>query len=209
MSLNNDTDILVDVPCVILAGGNSMRFGSPKGLAELRGKPIVVHVLENITKQTSGPVMINANQPKLYEDFGNVIEDPAEFRLLGPLAGILSAILWAEDANYEKVATVPIDSPMLPGTLLQKLMEFSGPTFAATAERDHYLTGLWSVRQKIDLQEFLFKENYKAKDWVSSCSATPCLFDDGNAELHFSNINSRDDLQRLNNALGLIHLESK
>ena len=48
-----------DIPICILAGGTSRRFGSDKALAVLDGKPLLSHVLERLSDQTSGLIAIN------------------------------------------------------------------------------------------------------------------------------------------------------
>lgn len=187
----------VEFPCIILAGGGSTRFGSPKGLAHFRGLPLIEHVLTNMKRQTNGPVLINANNPSDYEAYGEMIEDPAEFRDCGPLAGILAAMIWARNAGFDQVATVPVDAPRLPNVLLQKLQTGSPPTFASTPARSHYVTGLWPVSLQPGLQAFLRSERRSVRSWLQSCSATVCTFDEANSDLAFANINTREDLERL------------
>ena len=110
-----------DVTAVILAGGRSQRMGGEdKGLVELAGKAMVGHVIERIRPQAGG-VIINANRNlERYQAFGYPVisDDIGDYS--GPLAGMASAMRLA-DSDY--LATVPCDSPLIPGDLVQRLYE--------------------------------------------------------------------------------------
>jgi len=192
---------LLDIPCVILAGGTSERFGSPKGLAKLQGSPLVEYILLSLKKQTSAQIRINASQDSPYNAYGRLIEDPPEFRSIGPLAGIMSALLWARQQGYDRVVTVPIDSPLLPSSLLRKFQDRSPPTFAATGDGEHYVTGLWPVSLCEELRVFLQSGQRSVRGWIEMCAAKPCLFDCPNNAIEFTNINTLADLEALERAL--------
>ena len=53
---------------IILAGGASERFGCDKGLLELAGKPLVLHVFDRIKNQVDEVIVIvgSAEQKRLY-----------------------------------------------------------------------------------------------------------------------------------------------
>lgn len=186
----------VDFPCVVLAGGKSVRFGSPKGLVDFNGRPLISHVITNMSEQTSAPVVINADPKGPYSAFGETIFEPEEFREMGPLAGILSSLIWAQSEGFEHVATVPLDVPLLPSELLDELQKLA-PSFALTSSRRHYVIGLWPISLMDDLTSFLRSGGRSAKDWVRDCSAKPCLFDKSSSEQAFSNLNTPQDLARL------------
>ncbi|NQY15553.1 MAG: NTP transferase domain-containing protein, partial [Henriciella sp.] len=78
---------LSDIPCVILAGGGSRRFGSPKGLADFNGAPLISRIVEMISRQSSAPIAINANETRHYEAMAlPILSDDADKAGIGPLA---------------------------------------------------------------------------------------------------------------------------
>ena len=94
--------------------------GEDKGLVELAGQTMVGHVVERIRPQV-GSLIINANRNlERYQTLGyRVISDEiGDFS--GPLAGMASAMRLAQ-TSY--LATVPCDSPLIPGELVQRLYE--------------------------------------------------------------------------------------
>ena len=188
---------LVDFPVVILAGGKAERFGSPKGLAKLGEKMLIEHVLENMMKQTSVPVRINGSVEGPYAKFDDIIVDDSALDGQGPVAGLLAALKWAERAGYDKVATVPVDAPFLPENLLSTLDRCHTPSFAVTEKDNHYVIGVWNVALADMANEFLQSGRRSAKDWTQYCGARPCVFEGAEMSRLFENINTPEDLERV------------
>ena len=83
-------DPLVDITGVILAGGESRRFGSNKALALLHGKPLVQHVTETVSSVFNDCLLVT-NSPEQY-DFLNIPMIKDRYQDKGPLAGIHAAL---------------------------------------------------------------------------------------------------------------------
>ncbi len=119
---------------VVLAGGLARRMGGgDKPLRELRGRPILAHVLERLAPQVAG-VALNANgDAARFAAFGlPVWPDPLPDHP-GPLAGILAAM---ESSPCDWVVTVPGDGPFLPADLVARLhaaREAAGTPLACAA----------------------------------------------------------------------------
>src|SRR5690242_16158109 len=104
-------------PAVILAGGASRRMGVPdKCLLPLDGKPLLGHVLETLAPQVTD-ILLNTNSaPENFTIFGHEIRADVLPDRLGPLAGVLTGLLWAREihphARY--LVSAPADAPLLP-----------------------------------------------------------------------------------------------
>ncbi|WP_298716151.1 molybdenum cofactor guanylyltransferase MobA [uncultured Oceanisphaera sp.] len=107
-----------DITAVILAGGEGRRMnGADKGLLELWGKPLVVHLLERLAPQV-GRVLINANRNlDCYRQLAPVVPDN-DVHYAGPLAGFEAGL---SHAPSEWVLFVPCDSPLVPMDLAHRL----------------------------------------------------------------------------------------
>jgi len=119
---------------VVLAGGQSRRFGSDKALAVHDGKALLTHAFDAlsgwcelvvISGRAEGPAPCLPDWPR-----------PG----MGPLAGLTAALRLAVDEDFDAVLSCGVDSPGLP----QNLPELLGPGPAIIAEQP--VIGLWPAR---------------------------------------------------------------
>lgn len=105
----------------IIAGGRSVRFGSPKPLATVRGERMVDRVARALEPCTESVVLI-ANDEQLAHQVGlpwrhDVLQD------VGSLAGIHAALLWARERDCGGILALAADMPLVPTSLLRRLRE--------------------------------------------------------------------------------------
>ncbi|KIO69927.1 molybdenum cofactor guanylyltransferase [Caldibacillus thermoamylovorans] len=110
---------------VVLAGGESRRFGSPKAFAEIDGIPFYQCSINAIQPFCSSIVIVT--KPNLQEKFKRdrhnvaVINDVKEFRGQGPLAGLYSAMEYRGSPWY---MVTPIDVPFVEASIFGQLIKF-------------------------------------------------------------------------------------
>lgn len=171
--------------------------GRDKGLVPFRGRPLVVYALEAL-RAVAGQVVISANRSReIYAGFGcPVIADECrEFE--GPLAGLLSAMAWADT---EFVLTVPCDTPLVTACVLKRLVEdqVASDCDIAVAHDGERLHPVFLIARRsllADLQAFLASGERKVEAWLArhrtrrtDCSDVPELF---------ANVNSLEELRAL------------
>ena len=94
---------------VILAGGESRRFGSPKCLARLHGRPLWSRAAAALQPCSDGVVAV-ANDPRLAEAMS--LETRRDLRPgLGPLGGVETALAWAADKGSSGALVLAGDMP--------------------------------------------------------------------------------------------------
>lgn len=197
-----------NIPAIVLAGGLSRRMGGvDKTLMKLGGKPMISHALDCLEKQ-AGPLMINANgDANRYEKLGYpVVADVYEGHA-GPLAGILTAMRWAQKStpNAKWIVTVAADTPFLPADLVSKLLSAAGHNFSTIAlafsgERIHPVVGMWPLSLADDLEAFLNNEkSRKVLAFVDNYTLAKVSFGglnvDGIEVDPFFNVNTPEDLE--------------
>ena len=153
-------------PGVILAGGGARRLGgNGKAFIEIAGAPLVELTIKSFKSQVNN-LAINSRDPKIFSDFEfPIIEDfLVEDGGAGPLAGISSAIKWAKTLkNIEThVAIVPVDTPLLPLDLVQRLsldlsINNSDIIMASSNGNIYPVIGLWSLALDSYLDKALYK----------------------------------------------------
>ena len=100
---------------VVLAGGQSTRFGSDKALAELGGHTLLARAVDALSGWCEHVIVAGretAPAPTI-PDWPNAG--------MGPLAGIAAGLHHARDEGYDSVLTCGVDSVNLPENLLELL----------------------------------------------------------------------------------------
>lgn len=108
----------IPVTIAILAGGQSTRMGADKSFVPFRGKPLISHVLEKVS-QLSLPIMLIANNRKLYETFGLPIFGDLQVGK-GSLGGLYTALHYSSTSH---IICVACDMPCLNPALLRYLID--------------------------------------------------------------------------------------
>lgn len=96
---------------VVLAGGQSTRFGSDKALAELDGHTLLARAVDTLSGWCEYVVVVGRETAP-----APTIPDWPHPHM-GPLAGIAAALHFARDEGYETVLTLGVDSIGLPENL--------------------------------------------------------------------------------------------
>ncbi len=160
---------------VILAGGRSLRMGGgDKCLLPMRGKPLIAHILETLAPQT-GDVLINTNSdPGPFLKFGLPVLPDAIPGFQGPLAGLLTGMLWSRRRHPKQVYLLSVagDVPFLPDDLVARLYEDLADgqadiAIAACPLASHPTIGLWPVDLAQRLEHDLMETNIRSMlDWI-------------------------------------------
>ncbi len=159
---------------VVLAGGLSRRMGGgDKGLRELDGKPLMLHVIERLSRQAA-PIAINANgDAARFASFGLPVIPDATGEYAGPLAGVLAGMRWAAQAapHARFIATAACDTPFFPEDLVESFLAatqgaYPAIVLAMSEEQIHPVFGLWPVALAGDLANALASGTRKVLHWT-------------------------------------------
>lgn len=190
----DQSHFLTDIPCVILAGGQARRFGTPKGLARLNGRTLLDHICECLRSQTKGDIVLNASLDGPYTNQGLDLVPDTEFIGDGPLSGLRTAMHYAQAQGHSSVITVPVDTPFLPQNLVETLSTYDGPVIAKSEGQAHPVCGLWPTDLLKPLKIFLMSGQRSAHAWVRACEAKAADFTPAGGIDPFFNINTQEDL---------------
>ncbi len=194
---------------VILSGGKSRRMeGKDKAFLKIGRKTLLGRSIENLDKQVEF-VAINTNSAdQKYKKYGLPVLKDIASGYLGPLAGVLTAMLWAEKKGYKNVVTVAVDTPFFPENFVEKMKEEKiksqakivlARSFSIEYKKFvvHPTFGLWSNSLNEDLTESLDKGTRKVLDWVFRHPVGYVNFVNEGIDPFF-NINQNEDLDALN-----------
>ena len=185
---------------VILAGGQSRRFGGGyKTLYTFNKMSILERIIQNFKKLKVEIVLnANSNEDQFLKTGLHLIKDELE-NFQGPLAGICSSMKWVLEnrKNIEWIFTSPSDTPFLNKNLVNKFLstDYNNKTniiIAKSSNKTHPVIGFWHISLIKSLEEFLAKDNRKIMHWVERHNYEILNFENKN---NFFNINTQADLE--------------
>ena len=200
----NDNNILA----VVLAGGQSKRFGEDKNQAKLGNLTLLEHVLEKVTKKFK-KILIVSNQNLNIKKLNSITIVPDCIQgNLGPLVGVLTAMKWIKKNNeqYKWIATFPCDTPFFDTSIIEEYkskinLNESLLYFVKSNEKRHNIFGLWSVKLKDTLENDLVDNNYrKVEGWADKIGVKIINIKTDKLD-YFFNINTKSDLEQANKLL--------
>lgn len=182
----------------ILAGGQSSRMGSDKGLCEIKGRPMIEWVVSGVKDLGIQLVIISNNLE--YKKFGYpVIPDVIPNK--GPLGGIYTAL---KHSSTERNIVLSCDSPFVNGSIVERLFNQSENEEMAIASYENNLyplIGLYSKSLIPRVFEALEKNELKLTRFCKSqqVKIIPFKIDENQVtSFTFENMNTPEDLSRIN-----------
>ena len=182
-----------DIQVFILAGGQSSRMGSDKGMLVWKEKIFVEHILSAL-KPIFNDIIIVSNRPMGYSHLGyDVIED--KVKDIGPLGGFYTGLHYTlKRLNL----FVSCDSPMLSSTFFTEMLNSSSPdkiSFCSVRGKLHPIPVLLNKDVLDKMEASIQRAMYKL---MSFYDHFPCQqIDMTHFEHEMLNINTPDDYNSL------------
>jgi molybdopterin-guanine dinucleotide biosynthesis protein A len=183
----------------IQAGGESRRMGENKAQLDFRGQPLIVRVLERVTR-LADEILVTTNQPETY-NFLHVPCVPDLLPGLGALGGLYTAL---SAAHHAIVAVVACDMPFVNAELLafQQEVLLATPADAVIPRVPQGLEPFHAVYRKATclplVKAALEKGQRRVDSWLTQAHIrylTPEEITRHDPDgLAFLNINTPDDL---------------
>jgi len=191
-----------EITAVVLAGGQGQRMGGmDKGWVNFQGRPMIHHVLEQISPQVQS-VLINANRSlEEYQSLGHQVVEDIEQGYHGPLMGMLTGLT---HAKTDWVLFVPCDIPLLPKDVVEKLNEAVAKNDVDVAvvhdgERLQPVISLMRRSLLPSLDAWLAEGKRKIDRWYMQHRMVVVPFD--SPEEDFMNLNTQQEVQELEQRL--------
>jgi molybdenum cofactor guanylyltransferase len=170
---------------VIIAGGQSKRFGGDKAQAMLGGRALIEHVAVHLDAQCDAVIICG----RTWGNRISIADRPGPG--LGPLGGLCAALHYGATHGFDIVVTTACDTmpvPVIP-------VGGSGPTVVA----GHYLFGQWPVTLAPLLDAHLATtQDRSMRHWIAVSRARQITV---TATLH--NLNTQADFRRYLQTQGL------
>ena len=169
---------------IVLAGGQSSRFGPDKAEAIWRGRSLIHHTATELARCCDSIAIAGRSWGGLL-----ALEDWPRSGL-GPLGGVASALRYAGSHGFDEVLSVPVDCVSLPRTLRHSLL--TSPSYLEVQP----VIGLWPVAALSVLERILQSGGRRSLHaFARGINARSVSIDDD-----IPNINTPQDLADLNAA---------
>ena len=163
---------------VLLVGGASRRFGSPKALAELEGETLAERMWRTLGDACDERLAVGKRADGLALPFA-LLDDATDVR--APIAGVVAGL---RAARHDLCIFVPVDCPLISAPSLQRLAA-AAPAQPQTGP----LPGAYTRAQLPELEAKLAHGDYSLRD----VEATVVELD----ERELANVNTPADLAAL------------
>ncbi len=169
---------------LIIAGGNSSRFGTDKAIVPLHGESLLDLCVRRAAPQL-GPLALNRDARSPDSRANMVLLQDQPRAGLGPLGGVLAGLEWARQLDHiTHLASFAVDAPFFPPDYVARLFQQAKmqPDHIITASsggRRHYLASLWPLSLAADLRQRLEQEGAIAvRAFIADQKSSEIAFDD-------------------------------
>lgn len=157
---------------IVLAGGLSRRFGSPKAFVRIGNEYFYERAVEALRPHCEEVIIVT--RPELRDAYlggMEVILDLPEVAGFGPLAGILSAMEFVEADRY---VVLPCDMPNVNENIIERLLaRHDGDVTAVNATgKYHPLVSVWDQKLKNYLRQSLEKGQFSVMKLLEKIDVT-------------------------------------
>jgi molybdopterin-guanine dinucleotide biosynthesis protein A len=180
---------------IIIAGGKGTRLGGDKPLRAFGQSTLLDAVIARARPQVDALALnVSAVALERYRDSGLELLTDSEEDDIGPVAGILAGLEWAERRGAIWLATFPADTPFLPRDLVRLLLVSGGAAAAHDGERLHGLCAVWPVHARAVLMRAVREESVRSLSHaITYLGGRECVI---NRDVHaFFNVNTPQDLE--------------
>jgi molybdopterin-guanine dinucleotide biosynthesis protein A len=172
---------------ILLVGGASTRFGSPKALARLGGEMLAEGAWRTLGEACDERIAVGKLADGIELPFP-VLDDDAEVR--APIAGVVAGL---RAAANELCVVLPVDCPLVDAPLLRALGAGCADVDAAVPQTGP-LPGAYRRTALPALQRRLAAERLSLRQALEELDTCVLELD----ESKLANVNEPDDLQSLN-----------
>ena len=186
-----------EITVIILAGGKSTRMKSEKGLVDFKGKKLIEHVIDTVSK-VSDNIIIITQEPQ-YEIYGfpcfpDLVNDK------GALGGIYTGLV---SSGTDKNFVIGCDMPFISENILSVLFNNTHKEDVLLTEHLGKPEPLCSVYDKsclTHIKSMIEQNQLKVTTAIAGLNTRLISFDneDWFAGNEFTNINSIDELNKYN-----------
>lgn len=183
---------MLDLPCILFAGGKSSRMGQDKSLLPFGDYPSLAHYQYQRLGKLFSTVHISAKTKKKFDFCPSVIEDP-QTSDFAPTAGFVAAF---QALQHDRIFVLSVDTPFVEEEVIRTLLAADASHYdaviAKTASGTHPMVGIYHRSLLGELQRMLSQGDHRLGKLLGSSKTHYVQFEN---EEHFTNLNHPNEYE--------------
>jgi len=177
---------MIDIPCVIFAGGKSSRMGEDKSLLPFGDFATLTQFQYHRLKKLFKNVYISCKNSDKFDFEAEFIED-VETKEYAPTAGFVAIF---EKLNCEKFFVLSVDAPFVDESVITKLLSCDKKGSDATIARTPFgmqpMCGIYHKSLEKDFKKMLKSDNHKLGYLLKNSKTEFIIFNDDKVFLNLN-----------------------
>jgi molybdopterin-guanine dinucleotide biosynthesis protein A len=182
---------MLDIPCVIFAGGKSSRMGEDKALLPFSSHKTLTQFQYSRLSKIFKNVYISCKNRDKFEFDAQFIEDIKTDNVYAPTAGFISLF---ETLDSERAFVLSVDSPFVCYDEIMKLLKADNPKYDATVAKTTFgiqpMCGIYHASLASSFKSMLKQNNHKLGYLLKTSKTNFVNFEN---EKPFMNLNNPDE----------------
>jgi len=179
---------MLDIPCVIFAGGKSSRMGRDKSLLPFSSYKTLTEFQLHKLKQIFKTVYISCKNKNKFNFDANFIEDIELDNIYAPSVGFISVFEYIKEDSF---FVISVDTPFIGKKTILSLIQKDSKEFDATIATLHNkmqpMCGIYHRSLKNEFEQMLENENHKLGLMLKNSKTNYVDFTDENLFININN----------------------
>ncbi|MEA3228117.1 MAG: molybdenum cofactor guanylyltransferase MobA [Campylobacterota bacterium] len=185
---------MIDIPCIIFAGGRSSRMGEDKALLPFGNSKTLTQFQLSRLDKIFKKVYISCKEREKFDFEASFIEDIKTDDIYAPTTGFISIFKELEDESF---FVISVDTPFIDEKEILKLLKNDNKLYDATIASTHLgiqpMCGIYHRSLEQKFIDMLQKENHKLGFLLKNSSTNFVLFDN---DKPFLNLNHPHEYEK-------------
>lgn len=185
---------MLEIPCVIFAGGKSSRMGEDKALLPFSGFTTLTQFQLSRLSKIFKNVYISCKDKNKFDFEANFIEDITTDSVFAPTAGFVTIF---KELQSESFFALSVDTPFVSETEILKITEQNSThvdaIIARTGDKIQPMCGIYNRSLEDKFIDMLKNDNHKLEYLLKNANT---VFIDFENETPFFNVNNPNEYQQ-------------
>jgi len=185
---------MLDIPCVIFAGGKSSRMGENKALLPFAGFGTLTEYQYARLSKIFSSVYITCKDKSLFSFEANFIEDDKKFSVFAPTLGFITAF---NILDTKKIFAISVDTPFIAQNEIHNIVladnSIDDAIIARTEEGVQPLCGIYTRNLQPKFLQMLDENSHRLGQLLKNSKTTYVYFPDTKP---FLNMNHPQDYKK-------------